>query len=62
MRRVRLDQTGRPHVLEFCDNGAKATAWELTAKRASATFLKQHALRDLDALDDRALESFGRAD
>ena len=23
----------RPHPAEFCENGAKATAWEITAKR-----------------------------
>lgn len=25
---------GRPHALEFCENGAKATAWELTSKKS----------------------------
>ena len=28
----------RPHVFEFCENGAKATTWELTQKRATPEF------------------------
>ncbi len=50
----------RPHVLEFCDNGAKATAWELTGKRVTPEFLADHALRDLESVDDHTLESWGR--
>lgn len=30
---------GNPHALEFCENGAKATAWELTRHRTGPDFL-----------------------
>ena len=33
-----------PHVFEFCENGAKATAWELTQKRATPEFFAQHTV------------------
>ena len=29
---------GDPHPLEFCENGAKATAWEITSKRCGPDF------------------------
>ncbi len=31
----------KPHPAEFCENGAKATAWELTGKRATAGVLSR---------------------
>jgi hypothetical protein len=34
-----------PHVFEFCENGAKATAWESTQKRATPEFLAKHTPR-----------------
>jgi hypothetical protein len=34
-----------PHTFEFCENGAKATAWELTHKRATPEFLAKHTPR-----------------
>ena len=37
----------RPHPLELCENGAKATAWEITPRRAApAFFAKHHNLED----------------
>jgi hypothetical protein len=36
-----------PHPAEFCENGAKATAWELTAKRLPAAFFEEHAVTEL---------------
>jgi hypothetical protein len=33
-----------PHAFEFCENGAKATAWEITSKRVAPTFFAQHSL------------------
>src|SRR2546423_15005849 len=50
----------RPHTVEFCDQGGKAAAWELTAKRVTPEFMAGHPLRSLEALDDRTLESWGR--
>ena len=36
-----------PHIFEFCENGAKATAWELTQHRATPTFFAQHTVCEL---------------
>ena len=49
-----------PHVAEFCENGAKATAWELTSKRMPARFFEQHTLTELRGWSDHALEDGGR--
>ena len=38
MRQLRVGQAGRPRVFEFCENGAKATAWEITRKRVTPEF------------------------
>src|SRR6185437_15447268 len=37
-----------PHPAEFCDNGAKATAWEITPKRTTPEFFLQHTLSELE--------------
>jgi molybdopterin-dependent oxidoreductase alpha subunit len=49
-----------PHIFEFCENGAKATAWELTQHRATPTFFAQHTVCELESWSDNALESTGR--
>ncbi len=49
-----------PHPAEFCENGAKATAWELTAKRRTAEFFAAHTLTSLEAWSDHDLEAGGR--
>lgn len=49
-----------PHVFEFCENGAKATIWELTQKRATPEFFADHKLRELEGWNDHALEAAGR--
>src|ERR1700733_10373821 len=36
-----------PRVFEFCENGAKATAWEITGKTVTAEFFAQHTLTEL---------------
>ncbi|MBD1599304.1 FdhF/YdeP family oxidoreductase [Pseudomonas typographi] len=51
---------GHTHPLEFCENGAKATAWELTTHRADAAFFAQHRLSELRSWPDQALEQQGR--
>jgi molybdopterin-dependent oxidoreductase alpha subunit len=51
---------GHPHALEFCENGAKATAWELTAKRTGPEFFAQHSVTELRSWSDYALERHGR--
>ena len=50
----------KPHAAEFCENGAKATAWELTAKRAGPDFFAAHTLTELEAWADLDLEAQGR--
>ncbi|WP_454839924.1 FdhF/YdeP family oxidoreductase [Pseudomonas hormoni] len=51
---------GHPHALEFCENGAKATAWELTSKKTNPDFFAEHTLRELRQWPDHALEQQGR--
>ncbi|MBQ0131830.1 MAG: FdhF/YdeP family oxidoreductase [Comamonas sp.] len=50
----------QPSMAEFCANGAKATAWELTGQRAGPDFFAQHTLSELRTWSDHALESTGR--
>lgn len=49
-----------PHVFEFCENGAKATTWEITPKRVTPGFFAQHTVAELSAWDDHDLEEAGR--
>jgi molybdopterin-dependent oxidoreductase alpha subunit len=51
---------GNPHALEFCENGAKATAWELTALRTGPDFFDRHSVTELRSWTDYALEREGR--
>lgn len=45
---------------EFCENGAKAVAWETTARTVGADFFAQHTVTELRAQSDHWLESQGR--
>ncbi|HEU5096045.1 MAG TPA: FdhF/YdeP family oxidoreductase [Reyranella sp.] len=49
-----------PHVFEFCENGAKATTWEITPKRVTPDFFAQHTVAELSTWDDHDLEEAGR--
>jgi len=49
-----------PLVFEFCENGAKATGWELTSKTIGADFFARHTLAELRTWTDFALEDAGR--
>jgi molybdopterin-dependent oxidoreductase alpha subunit len=49
-----------PHLFEFCENGAKATAWEVTNKRIDANFFAAHTLAELRTWSGFELESQGR--
>ena len=51
---------GDPHPLEFCENGAKATAWEITSKRCGPEFFANHKMRELEDWPDHDLEEVGR--
>ena len=50
----------KPHPFEYCENGAKATAWEITKKRVSPSFFEQHTLSELETWLDYDLEEAGR--
>jgi molybdopterin-dependent oxidoreductase alpha subunit len=49
-----------PHTFEFCESGAKATAWDLTAKRMTPQFFELHTVTELCAWHDHDLEDAGR--
>ncbi|MBD2748019.1 FdhF/YdeP family oxidoreductase [Microvirga sp. BT688] len=49
-----------PHPFEYCENGAKATAWELTTKRVTPEFFGKHTLSELRTWSDHDLEEAGR--
>lgn len=51
---------GDPHPLEFCENGAKATAWEITSRRCGPDFFAKHTLSELETCSDHDLEEAGR--
>ncbi|MFS0736825.1 FdhF/YdeP family oxidoreductase [Sphingomonas sp. 1P06PA] len=48
------------HPAEFCEEGAKATAWELTSHRTTPEFFQRHSLTELRGWTDYALEEHGR--
>jgi molybdopterin-dependent oxidoreductase alpha subunit len=45
---------------EFCENGAKAVAWEATTKRATPEIFLQHTVTELLTWTDHAIEDLGR--
>jgi molybdopterin-dependent oxidoreductase alpha subunit len=53
------DVRHRKHA-EFCENGAKAVAWEATRKRADAAFFARYPVSFLREQTDHWLESSGR--
>lgn len=50
----------KTHPLEFCESGAKATAWEVTHRRADRAFFDAHTLTELEGWRDHDLEERGR--
>ncbi|PXA85793.1 formate dehydrogenase [Nostoc sp. 3335mG] len=48
------------HPAEFCEEGAKATAWELTRYRTTPDFFAEHTLTELRGWKDYDLEQHGR--
>ncbi|HWU63543.1 MAG TPA: FdhF/YdeP family oxidoreductase [Ensifer sp.] len=48
------------HPFEFCENGAKATLWELTTRRCGPDFFEKHTLTELREWSDYDLEQQGR--
>lgn len=49
-----------PHLVEFCENGAKATIWDLTGKRCGPDFFAAHSVTQLRDWSDHDLEAQGR--
>ena len=49
-----------PHTAEFCENGAKATLWELTRARCTPDVMGEHTLTELRDWHDHDLERMGR--
>jgi molybdopterin-dependent oxidoreductase alpha subunit len=49
-----------PLPFEFCENGAKATAWEITSHRCTPAFFAQHSVSELLGWADYDLEQAGR--
>jgi molybdopterin-dependent oxidoreductase alpha subunit len=49
-----------PLPFEFCENGVKAVAWELTAHRCTPDFFAAHTVTELLGWDDYHLEQTGR--
>jgi len=45
---------------EFCENGAKAVAWEATARRCTPDVLAMHSVTELAGWSDYDLEMLGR--
>jgi len=49
-----------PHLFEFCENGAKATAWEITSRRIEPKFFAEHTVTELEKWSAFDLENMGR--
>ena len=50
----------KPHVFEYCENGAKASAWEMTHKKTGPDFFAAHTVTELETWPDYDLEEHGR--
>lgn len=53
-------KSGERSFAEFCENGAKATAWEATRARVGRAFFANHTISDLLNEDAYSLEHHGR--
>lgn len=47
-------------TIEFCENGAKAVAWEATRRRATPELFAEHTVRELSLQSDEWLGAQGR--
>jgi molybdopterin-dependent oxidoreductase alpha subunit len=50
----------KPLPFEFCEEGAKATTWEITSRRCGLDFFAEHTVTSLESWSDHALEEEGR--
>ena len=53
-------EPGKPHLAEFCENGAKAVAEESTVRRVDAAFFAAHPVSELVTRSDHWLGQQGR--
>ncbi|MFW5899238.1 MAG: FdhF/YdeP family oxidoreductase, partial [Jiangellaceae bacterium] len=53
-------EPGKPHLAEFCENGAKAVAEEATVRRVDREFFAAHPISDLATRSDHWLGQQGR--
>jgi len=51
---------GDRHTFEFCENGAKAVADEVTPKRCDPAFFRSHSIEQLGRQTDHWLNAQGR--
>ena len=49
-----------PHPFEFCENGAKATSWEIISKTTIPESFSKHTLTNLRTWSNMDLENNGR--
>ena len=49
-----------PHPAEFCENGAKATLWDLTTTRCTPEVFQKHSVSELATWPDHDIEMLGR--
>lgn len=49
-----------PGLVEFCENGAKATLWDLTGDRCTPDFFAKHPVSEIADWSDYDLERVGR--
>ncbi|MBS7538174.1 FdhF/YdeP family oxidoreductase [Ancylobacter lacus] len=49
-----------PSPFEYCENGGKAVAWEMTTKRCTPDFFASFSVSELEAFTDFELEMRGR--
>ncbi len=54
------DPDGKRAPAEFCENGAKAVAWETDSKRADPEFFAKHSIAELAKQNERWLGDAGR--
>ena len=54
------DASERSSIAEYCENGAKAVAWEVTKEKVDTTFFKQYTIANLLEKDNYWLEKQGR--
>ncbi len=54
------ENDGKRHVAEFCENGAKAVAWEADATRCGPEFFARYSVAELSQQSDHWLGQQGR--